>query len=195
MLQKLTLLTPVYHPQANPVERKNRDLKPQLAILVGNDHTSWPDRLPSIRFAMNSALNESTGYTAAYLSFGRELRTVDDIQHDLRSIVVSENFVAEITPKLLLLAETNKRARENVEATQRRNQNYTDNKRRADPGYKPGEKVWVKTHTLSNASKQFTAKFAPKRDGPYIVLKQHGPASYEIAAMKNPSIPIGTHHS
>ncbi|GFX17538.1 retrovirus-related Pol polyprotein from transposon 297 [Trichonephila clavipes] len=27
-------LIPVYHPQANPVERKNRDLKPRLAILV-----------------------------------------------------------------------------------------------------------------------------------------------------------------
>ena len=34
------VLIPVYHPQANPVERKNRDLKPRLAILVGDDHTT-----------------------------------------------------------------------------------------------------------------------------------------------------------
>ncbi|GFW05008.1 uncharacterized protein TNCV_598021 [Trichonephila clavipes] len=27
-------IIPVYHPQANPVERKNRDLKPRIAILV-----------------------------------------------------------------------------------------------------------------------------------------------------------------
>jgi hypothetical protein len=33
-------LIPLYHPQANMVERKNRDLKPRLAILVGDDHTS-----------------------------------------------------------------------------------------------------------------------------------------------------------
>ncbi|GFX48773.1 transposon Tf2-8 polyprotein [Trichonephila clavipes] len=31
-------LIPVYHPQANPVERKNRDLKPRLAILVQDKH-------------------------------------------------------------------------------------------------------------------------------------------------------------
>lgn len=32
-------LTPVYHPEANPVERKNRDMKVQLSILVENAHT------------------------------------------------------------------------------------------------------------------------------------------------------------
>lgn len=89
-------LTPVYHPQANPVERKNRDLKPQLAILVSTDHTAWPDKLPAIRFAMNTASNQSTGYTAAYLTFGRELRTTDDITHDFREVVSSENFIHEI---------------------------------------------------------------------------------------------------
>ena len=48
LMQKLTYVvgiqqtfTPVYHPEANPVERKNRDLKTQLSILAGNDHTNW----------------------------------------------------------------------------------------------------------------------------------------------------------
>ncbi|KOC58835.1 Pol polyprotein [Habropoda laboriosa] len=34
---------PVYHPQTNPVERKNRDLKTQLAILVGDQHLTWKE--------------------------------------------------------------------------------------------------------------------------------------------------------
>ncbi|GFU21152.1 retrovirus-related Pol polyprotein from transposon 412 [Trichonephila clavipes] len=46
---------PVYHPHANPVERKNRDLKPRITILVQNRHDEWEDKLPSIRFALNSA--------------------------------------------------------------------------------------------------------------------------------------------
>ncbi|XP_060810231.1 uncharacterized protein LOC132904321 [Amyelois transitella] len=39
-------LIPLYHPEANPAERKNRDLKVQLAMLVKNEHRSWPQFLP-----------------------------------------------------------------------------------------------------------------------------------------------------
>lgn len=47
--------TPVYHPEANPVERKNRDLKSQVAILVQHQHNNWHESLAAIRFAMNTA--------------------------------------------------------------------------------------------------------------------------------------------
>ncbi|GBM06076.1 Pro-Pol polyprotein [Araneus ventricosus] len=73
---------PVYHPQANPIERKNRDLKPRL--------DSWCEKLPFIRFAMSTAKCSSTGQTAAFLTFGRELRTVDEVQNDLRSVILKK---------------------------------------------------------------------------------------------------------
>ncbi|GFX46541.1 transposon Tf2-9 polyprotein [Trichonephila clavipes] len=47
-------LIPVYHPQANPSEHKNRDLKPRLAILVEEEQSAREDKLPLIRFAMNT---------------------------------------------------------------------------------------------------------------------------------------------
>lgn len=97
--------------------------------------------------------------------------------------------------KLLAIADTLQRVKENTEISQIRNQKYTDHGRRPDPGYQPGDRVWVKTHHLSNAAKQFTSKFAPRRDGPYVVLQQHGPASYEISNPANPGVPIGTHHT
>ncbi|GFW96658.1 transposon Ty3-G Gag-Pol polyprotein [Trichonephila clavipes] len=93
-------LIPVYSPQSNPVERKNRDLKPRLAILVGDDHSSWYSKLPVIRFAMNTTVCDTTGHTPAYLLFGRELRTVDDVVQDFKSVVHNDNFVAEITSYL-----------------------------------------------------------------------------------------------
>ncbi|GFW09272.1 retrovirus-related Pol polyprotein from transposon 412 [Trichonephila clavipes] len=40
-------LIPVYHPRANPVERIYRDLKPRLAMMVGNNHTLRIEKLPS----------------------------------------------------------------------------------------------------------------------------------------------------
>ncbi|GFY35145.1 integrase catalytic domain-containing protein [Trichonephila clavipes] len=66
-------LIPVYHPQANPVERKNRDLKPRLSILVQDKHDCWLEKLPFIHFALNTAKCETTGQTAAFLNFGREV--------------------------------------------------------------------------------------------------------------------------
>lgn len=134
-------LIPVYHPQFNPVERKNRDLKTQLSILVGNQHFTWPEKLPFIRFAMNTVLCQSTGYSAAFLNFRRELRAPDDVQHDLRGIIQSENFVANITPYLRKMAETLKDAREVNEKQQDRQKTYADNKRRPDPNYSPGDYV------------------------------------------------------
>ncbi|GFX42992.1 transposon Tf2-9 polyprotein [Trichonephila clavipes] len=91
-------LIPVYHPQANPVERKNRDLKPRLAMMVGNNHTLWTEKLPAIRFALNTSKCESTDHTAAYLTFARELRTLDQVNTDLRSVIHNDNFGPEFTP-------------------------------------------------------------------------------------------------
>lgn len=105
--------TPVYHPEANPVERKNHDMKCQLAILVQKQYSNWHLCLPAIRFAMNSAKYQSTGYTASFLTLGREMRTLDDGQHDVKSVIESENFIPEISSYLKTVANVLKDAKEN----------------------------------------------------------------------------------
>lgn len=160
---------PIYHPQANPCERKNRDFKTQLAILVGDQHSKWPQQLPSIRFAMNSTRCAGTGYTPAYLAFAREMRFPDDAERDLRSVVVSENFVTEVTPRLLVVADILRKANEVYEGQQDRNKARYDPHHRADPEYAPGDFILVTGHTLSNAAKGRTSKFDPRRNGPYVI--------------------------
>ncbi|GFW21079.1 hypothetical protein TNCV_2703191 [Trichonephila clavipes] len=97
---------------------KNRDLKPRLAILVGDDYSSWYSKLPVIRFAMNTTVCDTTGHTPAYLLFGRELRTVDDVVQDFKSVVHNDNFVAEITPYLKRFATITEDIRERIETKQ-----------------------------------------------------------------------------
>lgn len=186
---------PVYHPQSNPAERKNRDIRAQLSILVANDHTNWPDKLQTIRFAMNSVKNESTGFSAAYLTFGRELRTVDDIEHDLRSIATLENFVPTITPKLLQISETLKDVKETKLIVHNRNAKYLDGKRREDPGYQPGSAVWITSHKKSSAPDNITKKFLPRKEGPYIILQKIGSATYEVGLLNDPETIIGKYHT
>ncbi|KAJ2941462.1 hypothetical protein O0L34_g3683 [Tuta absoluta] len=188
--------TPLYHPEANPVECKNRDLKAQLAILVQrSSHRDWSEALPAIRFAMNTTSCSSTNYTPAYLTFGRELRAPRDNEVDFRQVLVSENLIPEITPKLKNLADNLLKARELNEQKEERRKEMVDESRRGQPEYKPGDMVLVALHPLSKASQGITAKFAPRRDGPYKIRRQHGPTSFEVVSPTNPEQPIGVYHA
>ncbi|XP_017473244.1 PREDICTED: uncharacterized protein LOC108364166 [Rhagoletis zephyria] len=189
------VFTPVYHPQANPVEGKNRDMKAQLAILVGKQHRTWAEKLPAIRFAMNTTRCQNTGYSAAFLAFGREPRAIDDVQHDLRSIIQSENFVAEITPYLATLTEVFQAARECEQKQQDANKRASNLRRRDQEDLENGSKVLVTTHVLSNTTKGVTSKFAPRRDGPYVIIGRQGCTSYVITHEDNLQHPLGTYHA
>ncbi|XP_032689765.1 uncharacterized protein LOC116853019 [Odontomachus brunneus] len=70
--------TPVHAPHCNPVERTNRVVKTMVAQYVGRDHRKWDVHLPALQFAYNTAVQESTGYSPAYLNYGREIDTTPD---------------------------------------------------------------------------------------------------------------------
>lgn len=146
-----------------------------------------------IRFALNTAVCQSTGYTPAYLTFGRELRHPDDVHRDMRCVVENENFVPEITPYLKTLSRVLQEARDTQERAQDRNKHYVDKGRRPAT-FEVGDKVLVSTHVLSNAKTAYTAKFAPKRDGPYVVVKCCSPTTYEIATLQRPDKTLGKYH-
>ncbi|XP_035233310.1 uncharacterized protein LOC118205130, partial [Stegodyphus dumicola] len=184
----------VYFPQSNPVERKNRDLKPHLAILVGDAHDNWHSKLPIIRFAMNTAVCDTTGHTPAFLMFGKELRTVGDVVHDFKAVVENDNFVPEITPYLKRFATITKDIRESIEIKQDQRKKQYDKGRR-QVFYSPGDKVWVNFHPVSNAKNKKTSKFIPKRDGPYLVMTQKSPTSYVLSSLHKQSEPLGTYHT
>ncbi|KAF8784452.1 Transposon Ty3-I Gag-Pol polyprotein like [Argiope bruennichi] len=173
-------LIPEYHPETNPSERKNRDLKPRLAILVRDERDTWDEKLPMIRFALNTAKCETTNHTAAYLQFGRELRTTDDVTHNLRALIDNDNFVAEITPYLKRFARLTAEIKDHVEQKQDKRKAYY-NRRLRQVFYKPGDLVWVTLHPVSKSQNKKSRKFMPKREGPYLVVTNRSPTTYDIA--------------
>lgn len=186
-------LSPVYHPQANPVERKNRDLKPQLAILVGKDHDTWDIHLSAIRFAMNSAVTSSTGYSPAYLTFGREIRAPADVIADMRAIIESDNAVTSLTPHLRRISNVLFEAREVHEKTQAIQKRYADEGRRPAPDYKPGDLVLLKTQGSNDTASGQTPKFIPRRDGPYRVKEAVSSTTYILERTSNDET-LGRYH-
>ncbi|KAK2919003.1 hypothetical protein Q8A73_003374 [Channa argus] len=74
-----TRTTPL-HPQSDGlVERFNRTLATQLAILTSQHQKDWDQHLPLVLWAYRTAVQESSQCTPATLMFGRELRTPVDL--------------------------------------------------------------------------------------------------------------------
>ncbi|GIY10827.1 reverse transcriptase [Caerostris extrusa] len=87
------------------IQSKER-IETGLAVLVGDTHDLWPEKLLSICFALNSS---TTGHIAAYLQFGCKLRTLDDVVPDLKAVLDNDNCILEIMPYLRRLAMISKR--------------------------------------------------------------------------------------
>ncbi|GBN77660.1 hypothetical protein AVEN_128465-1 [Araneus ventricosus] len=107
-------------------QRPRLGSKPRLAILVRDEHGTWEEKLPMIRFALNTAKSETTNHTAAFLQFGRELRTTDDVTHDLRALIDNDIFVDEIAPYLKRFSRLTAEIKDHVEQKQDKRKMYYD---------------------------------------------------------------------
>ena len=62
---------PPYQEQANPVERVNRTIKTMITSYLESNHRDWDLYVPELTYAYNTAVQESTGWSPAFLNFGR----------------------------------------------------------------------------------------------------------------------------
>ncbi len=167
-------LTTSYHPQANLTERINRTVKTMIAAYVGQQHQTWDQWLPEFRYAINTAQQESTGKTPAEIMLGRQvLGPLERLIHRppspdqaAYSLVERQNFMAEEVKNRMRMSQ----------AKQARYYNY----RRKNVQFLPGDLVLLKTHPLSSASNKFSAKLAPKWEGPAEIKSKTGPINYTV---------------
>lgn len=167
--------TTAYHPQTNLTERVNKNLKNMISSYIDENHRTWDRYLPEFRFALNSSVHETTGLTPAELQIGRKIRSPLD-----QVLQISDSF-PDTRPYEVVqrIEELKAQAREsNAKAKLRQLRNY--NKNRRDVSYKPQDRVWVRNHPQSKASRYFSAKLAPKWKGPYRILKCLGPVNYLV---------------
>ncbi|GFX35623.1 uncharacterized protein TNCV_4469641 [Trichonephila clavipes] len=128
----------------------------------------------------------------AFLQFGRKLRTTDDINHDIRSVIQNDNFVAEITPYLKKFAALMKQIKEREESKQDFRKQYAEKRRTSGYRFIIDDRVWVNKHPLSSSVRQRTSKFMPRQDGPYVILSQRSPTTFEVVNLEDPDVPIVT---
>nr|AAI39611.1 Zgc:162621 protein [Danio rerio] len=169
-------LTTAYHPQTNMTERVNRTLKSMIAGFVEDNHKTWDTYLPELRFALNSAIQESIGMTPAELHLGRKIHSpMDKLLHrrDLSPTKPAYDMVHKIT-------QLQRQAKENYTKAQKRQLRSYDKNRR-DVFFRERERVWVRNFPISSAQHHFSAKLAPKWKGPYRIIQQLGPVNYQVS--------------
>lgn len=73
--QTLHWTTPIYHARANPVERRNQEIKKGIRIqLEGQNPERWDEKADMVLFNMRCRQNAATGYSPGKALFGSELR-------------------------------------------------------------------------------------------------------------------------
>lgn len=168
-------LTTSYHPQTNLTERFNRTIKTMISSFIGQQHNTWDQWIPEFRFAINTAQQETTGKTPAELALGRNI--LGPLQRLIHKPPSPEQLGSyNLVERQRKMAEEVKRR---VGLHQARQARYY-NQRRKDAHFLPGNLVWVRTHPLSKATDKFTAKLAPRWEGPAKVLQRLGPVNYRV---------------
>ena len=175
---------PLYHPQANPVERTNRVLKTMIQSFIEQDHRNWDAHLNEFRFTYNTSLHGTNRVTPAFLNMGREplprnsFRSLKEGEVELPAVNLSiwttrMNRMNHLRDMITIYQDQAfiKKAK------------YYDQRRRNEQ-FKVGDLVKKTNHVLSRARDNVAEKLAPKFSGPFVVVEVIAPNVYKLASQE-----------
>lgn len=182
---------PRYTPQVNMVERYNKTIMTAVAAYVKDDHRCWDLNLFKIQFALNSSVNDTTGFTPFFLVHGREpilngsfYKNTNNCDYEVA--MPREEYAGELG----VLKDIFDKVRANIVKAHEVNSKYY-NRRRRQAALTVGQEVWRKTFVLSDAAKYKASKLAPKYEK-CVVSKVLSPLVYELVDLKGK--PLGSWH-
>jgi hypothetical protein len=170
-----------YHPQANPTERTNKTIGTMLRSYVKDNQRMWDQNIPQIGFALRTAVNETTGFTPAYLNFGRELWAKSEVepQDEPNLQPPSSEELSQRVKKMEALQDIFKDVKMRLEAAHRANEKRY-NLRHRPLEFEVGDQVLKRNFVKSDAAKFFSKKLASKFVGPLEVTQKISPVMYQL---------------
>lgn len=186
------LLNASRHPQANPTERVNKTIISMLRAYIGDNHRTWDKYVAKLGFALRSAVHESTGYSPAYLTFGRELTVAGRGQNNLgNDDLPAVEDCNRYSKTLENLHHVYQEVAEKLKESHGRN-SHRYNLRRRHQEFKESELVWKRNFAQSNAATFTSSKLTPRFVGPYRIFKRKSPLTYELKDLQGKT--AGTWH-
>lgn len=174
-----------YHPQINATERQNKVIVTAIRSFITDNHKTWDESIFKISQAIRLSRSDATGYSASFLTFGRNVPITGDyygkIAENAQNIVTISDKNSRIQD-IQQLPELFDRVRNNIYKL------YEQNARKYNFGkinvkYDVGDRVLKKNYVLSNAANNFSAKLAPKYI-PCIVNKIISPLVYSLTDLE-----------
>ncbi|GLI71762.1 hypothetical protein VaNZ11_017080 [Volvox africanus] len=165
-------LSTAYHPQTDgQTECTNRTLGDMLRNYAGRTPLVWDTYLTAAEFALNNAVNRSTGKSPFILNYG--FHPALPVWHELEvnvpaAKIFAKSFMSRITD-----------AKACLDAVQQRTTEYY-NKSKQDVTFSEGQLMLLSTknlRTLADGSR----KLLPRWIGPYPVMRMVGNVAVELA--------------
>ncbi|KAG8227734.1 hypothetical protein J437_LFUL008572 [Ladona fulva] len=187
--------TPTYHPHANPMERRNQEIKKGLRLSLENRHLDWDRHVLAILFSMLWRRNAATSYSPAEVLLGGNIKgpgewSFQDLPGEANTPCTAE-----------AAGTTRPREIEEVSTALTRERNNRNNRKTEETEitleFSIGDEVLIRNwHLLAEA--RFHAGFAPKWVEPLSIglhigelLDTYSSVFKELAeASKAPSSPI-----
>ena len=164
-------MSTAYHPQSDgQTERMNRTLGDMLRNFAGRNPLNWDTYLTAAEFAMNNAVNRSTGQSPFFLNYGFHpalpvWRELDVNVPAAKSF--AKNFVSRLTD-----------AKACLESAQQRAADYY-NRNKKDVTFTPGQLVMLSTKNL-RALAVGSRKLLPRWVGPFPVIRMVGSVAVQL---------------
>lgn len=155
--------------QVNPTERTNRVVLTAMSSYIKDDHRSWDENIFKIAQAINLSKHEVTAHAPAFLVFARNV-PVDGTFYG--PVPKNQDNIVEISDKVHReqdienLPPVFEEVRVRLKRAYNTSKRYYDLRKRSDV-FELGNLVWKKTYHLSDATKKFAAKLAPR----YVLCK------------------------
>lgn len=172
-----TRTTPL-HPQSDGlVERFNRTLATQLAILTDQHQRDWDRHLPLVLWSCRAAVQESTGFTPAQMMLAREMRTPTDLifgrPPETEELVTEPEFVRGLRERVHCVHQLARQHQGGASARQKR---AYDTRCQGEP-LTPGAEVWLFN---PRRKKGRCPKLQADWEGPCVIVNRLSEVVYRV---------------
>ena len=158
------LMSTAYHPQTDGMsERAIRNVTQVLRGCISNDQSDWVERLPMVEFAINSTINESTGFAPFELTYGNMPRIINRI--DPTAFDGVRAFADRALANLAI-------AHDSIIASRSFQTHYANHHQSAERPLETGDLVYLATKNL-HLPKGRAHKLLPIYIGPYPITSSN----------------------